>query len=146
MEPRITVTGNVGASVNLRVTPRGRSIGEFTIASNRRVLNEGQWSDAGTTWLNVRCLGNLAVNVVESISKGDPVVVTGRLEDDTWHPSENETRTKTWVIADSVGHDLSRGVATFRRTSRPVEQLPPASPGASAQIEASPTDELRPAG
>ncbi len=118
MEPRITVTGNVGASVNVRVTPRGKTIAEFTMAHTRRVLTDGQWADGPTTWVNVKCLGTLAANVASSLKKGDAVVVTGRMEDDVWHPHENETRTKTWVIADSVGHDLTRGVTKFERTSR----------------------------
>ncbi len=121
MDPRLTVTGNVGASVNVRVTPRGKTIAEFTMASNHRVLNDGQWTDGATTWLNVRCLGSLATHVGESLKKGDPVVVAGRLEDATWLNADKEPRSKTWVIADSVGHDLTRGKSTFERVWRNPE-------------------------
>ena len=118
MEPRVTVAGNAGITVNHRITQSGVHVAEFTVASTRRIHKDGQWQDGATTWLNVKCLGRLAENVVASIAKGDPVIVHGRLEVDTWKPAEGETRTKTWLVADVVGHDLSRGTAAFRRPAR----------------------------
>ncbi len=119
MEPRVTVTGNAGASVTHRVTPTTNThIAEFTLASTRRIMRDGQWTDAPTTWLHVRCFGKLADNAASSVSKGDPLVVTGRIEFDSWKTADGETRTKMWLIADAMGHDLSRGVASFRRLAK----------------------------
>lgn len=126
MEPRITVTGNTGVDVAHRVSPGGVHVCEFTVASTRRAWRDGQWHDGDTTWLNVKCFNRLAENVAACLSKGDPVIVTGRMENSTWRTPEGDPRSKLWLIAESVGHDLSRGVATFSRTRRDTTTgLPP---------------------
>ena len=119
MDPRTTITGNAGGDAVFRVTPNGTQIAEFGLAHTRRILKDGLWQDGDTTWYNVKSFGRLADNVAASIRKGDGVVATGRLEIDTWTGADGGTRTKTSLVADAVGHDLSRGTTTLNRPVRP---------------------------
>jgi single-strand DNA-binding protein len=89
------------------------------MATAERYLDRatGEWVDRETVWLDVVCWKALADHVVASIHKGDPVLVRGRLRVSTWE-SEQGPRQSIQVVATSVGHDLSRGRATFTRHRR----------------------------
>ncbi|MFF1632865.1 single-stranded DNA-binding protein [Leifsonia sp. NPDC058248] len=71
-----------------------------------------------TNWFTVTAFRQLAINVAACVSKGDPVMVSGRLSVREW---ENEDRSGIVVEidADSVGHDLGWGSSAFTRTIRP---------------------------
>jgi single-strand DNA-binding protein len=94
--------------------------------TQRRRESDGTWVDGDTTFIDVICWGLLAENVVESVSKGSPVIVSGRLRSRTVETVEtslgadsntaNSGRTTTYfeIIASAVGPDLSRGATQFR--------------------------------
>ncbi len=118
-EPYITVTGNVGAIPRHR-TVQGVPVTDFRIGSTPRRMDRasGEWSDGETLWFSVSCWRALAQNVAESLRKGDPVVVTGRLLTRSWTTETGETRSGLEIDATSIGLDLSRGTALLRRTER----------------------------
>ena len=113
----VTIIGTVVTDVR-PVTTSDIPISTFRIASaQRRRDAEGRWYDAHITYLTVVCWRGLARNVFASITKGEPVVVTGRLKVRTWEDGDR-SGTAVELIATSVGHDLSRGLATYRRLHR----------------------------
>jgi single-strand DNA-binding protein len=119
MEARITVSGNVGAPVeHVRAQqPGSASRSVFRLACTPRFQRQGSWIDDQTIWLRVTCWRGLAENVAESINKGDPVTVVGKLRNNVWDDDDGHHQ-RLELDADTVGPDLTRGVSVFRRTSR----------------------------
>lgn len=126
----ITLNGWVGSDVSLREVAGGQVVANFRVATTSRKFRNNQWEDGATTWYSVRAWRRLADNVTESIHRGDPVVVHGRLEADVWTKEDGTTNTQLVITASSVGHDLSRGTAVFTRPARPesVGQAPTTAP------------------
>jgi len=112
----ITVTGWVATDPRHIVGPTGASLTSFRIATHSRYFDRslGEWADGPTEWFTVRTFRAAAVTVMNSITKGQPIVVTGRLRTNEW-TKDSTTRTDLIIDATALGHDLTRGVATFRR-------------------------------
>ena len=120
-ETMVTLSGWLGGDVTLRETGDGTSVATFRVASTPRRFNRrtGEWSDGDTQWYTVSAWRALADNCAESLRRGDPVVLHGRLSAQTWTNSAGMAVTSYEVDAMFVGHDLSRGTARFTRTPRP---------------------------
>jgi single-strand DNA-binding protein len=112
----------VGTALN---TPEWRQLAKtnalvanFRVASHPRRYdrNTSQWVDAPSLRIRVNCWRRLAEGVCGSIIAGDPVVVHGRIATREWKNEQGETRLAYELEAVTVGHDLSRGVARFKRT------------------------------
>ena len=117
----ITVLGNVGSDIRQVVTAKGALLTSFRLASTPRWSDKqtGEWVDGTTTWYSVVAWRNLADNVAASLDKGDPVLVHGRLRTVAWE-RDGRTGETLEIEALSVGPDLNRGRATYRRVIRPV--------------------------
>ena len=117
----IAMQATVISDVDLRTSDAGRSWCNFRVAANERIQNRitGEWSDGETTYLTVKCWGRLAENVAASVAKGQPVVITGRLNQ-RHYTRETEGRhvrgSALEVSARAIGHDLSKGASSFQRT------------------------------
>ena len=120
-ETMVTLSGWLGGDVTLRETGDGTSVATFRVASTPRRYNRrtGEWSDGDTQWYTVSAWRALADNCAESLRRGDPVVLHGRLSAQTWTNSAGMAVTSYEVDALFVGHDLARGTARFTRTPRP---------------------------
>jgi single-strand DNA-binding protein len=118
-EITVTVVGNLASEVRLHELRSGTPMASFRLASCARVFDRvrNEWSDGPTSYFSVFCWSGLADNVASSLSKGQPVVVTGRLTSREW-VQEGRNGTSLEIKAFAVGHDLSRGTGTFRRRSR----------------------------
>ena len=116
----ITVLGNVGSDIRQVVTAKGALLTSFRLASTPRWSDKqtGEWVDGTTTWYSVVAWRNLADNVAASLDKGDPVLVHGRLRTVAWE-RDGRTGETLEIEALSVGPDLNRGRATYRRVIRP---------------------------
>lgn len=105
-ETWVTVTGNVSTDVTWRRTGTG-SVANFRMMSNQRRFDaqSGTWSDGKQLAVRVTCWRSLAENVRMSITKGDPVVVHGKLFTSEWEV-EGDKRRSTEIEATNVGLDL----------------------------------------
>ena len=112
----ITVSGWVATKPRHVVGRNNVSLTSFRVASTSRYFDRAAnaWEDGPTEWFTVRTFRSAALTVLDSIEKGQPVIVTGRLRTNTWE-SEAGPRTDLVIDASGVGHDLTRGIATFRR-------------------------------
>jgi single-strand DNA-binding protein len=121
-ETILTVAGNVVADPKLRVTSTGTRVASFRLASTERRYDKALrgWRDGDTIFYSVSCWRNLGENVLESLSKGDPVVVHGRLRENRYE-KEGQWHTVLEIEAYSLGHDISRGVSRFTRASVSAE-------------------------
>jgi len=117
-EALVTFQGWVGTEVVHRETTQG-NVANFRVGSTPRIRRRnGDWVDGPTSWFSVTCWRSLADHVRDSVRKGDPVVVQGRLRADVWEREDGQTSTTYVVEAGTVGHDLSRGTAVFVRAAR----------------------------
>src|SRR5690606_299884 len=117
-DTHVTVVGNVLHEPQWRRTANtGALVATFKIASTARRRNRetGPWVDGNSLRVRVTCWRALASNVKHSVTRGDPVIVTGRLFTRDWRDSEGVVRTQYELEAAAVGHDLSRGRAVFER-------------------------------
>jgi single-strand DNA-binding protein len=115
----VTVVGNAVDAPNPRRLENGTTVCNFRVASTARRFDReaGRWADGDSLFLKVTCWRQLADNAAQSIFKGDPVVVVGRLFTRAYEV-EGQRRSSYEMEAVSVGHDLSRGVSEFQRTAR----------------------------
>jgi single-strand DNA-binding protein len=116
MEALVQMTGHVGTEVDIR---GGGTVTAFRLACTPRVRGKGgEYSDGNTTWIDVTCFRSLAAHVADSVRKGDPVIVIGKLRTSVWS-KDGQTRERLGLEAETVGHDLTRGTAIFRKSVRP---------------------------
>jgi single-strand DNA-binding protein len=113
-ETLVTVAGNVAAEPRIRVTAAGVRVASFRLASTERRYNKElqAWRDGDTVYYTVTCWRAMAENAFESVEKGQPVVVHGRLRVSSYE-KEGQTRTAVEIEARSLGHDITWGRSTF---------------------------------
>ncbi|MFJ6139467.1 single-stranded DNA-binding protein [Kitasatospora sp. NPDC092286] len=117
-ETQVTVIGNVATEVSYAETAGGVPMANFRLASTERRYDRQKdgWVDGETQWVTVTAWRALAVHLIGSLAKGDPVVVNGRLRVREWTEGEAR-RSRVEIDARSVGHDLTRGTTVFRWSS-----------------------------
>lgn len=116
MTDTITLTGTVGTPPEYTITKDGLPITRFRLASNRRHYDKAldKWVESDANWYSVSAFRYLATNTFASIRKGDRIVLTGKLCIRPWKRGE-KSGINVDVEADSLGHDLTWGTATFMR-------------------------------
>lgn len=119
----ITIIGNVASDVSLNFTKGGVSVAHFRVAAGTRRFDRQseRWMDGDTHFFSISCFRDLAHNVIQSVSKGQPVIIRGRLRSrETIRECGEHIHTFRYydVEASVVGHDLSRGSAAFTRVKR----------------------------
>ena len=119
----ITLQGWLGSDVTLR-RAGDVPVASFRLACTPRRFNRRteNWSDGVTQWYTVNVWRGLAENAAASLHRGDPVVVTGRLQMHTYINQENVEVLTFEVDATHLGHDLSRGTSSFTRTPKPERE------------------------
>lgn len=131
-ETPITLTGWLGSEVSLTQTSGGHPVATFRVASTPRRWVQGDWQQAPTNWFTVKVWRRLAVHAHQSLHKGDPVVVTGRLTADVWEREDGQRTTRHVVVATSLGHDLALGTTTFTRAEATEPESHPAGAAESS--------------
>jgi single-strand DNA-binding protein len=114
MEAQVHITGYAGTEVESR---GNGTVAAFRLACTPRIKTKNGWSDGNTTWLEVACFRTLAQHVAQSVRKGDPVLVVGKLRTNVWE-KDGQTHERLVLEADMVGHDLNRGTSIFQRPPR----------------------------
>ena len=118
-ETNITLVGNLTADPELRFTPSGAAVANFTVASTPRTFDRqtSEWKDGDAMFLNCSVWRQAAENVAESLTKGMRVVVTGRLKSRSYETREGERRTVFEVEVDEIGPSLRYASAKVSRNS-----------------------------
>ncbi|AGP31992.1 single-stranded DNA-binding protein [Corynebacterium terpenotabidum] len=116
----ITVVGNLVADPELRYTPSGAAVANFRVASTPRRFDSqsNQWVDGEALFLTCNIWRQAAENVANSLTKGDRVIVTGRLRQRSYDTREGEKRTVFEVEVDEVGPSLRYATSQVSRTPR----------------------------
>ena len=116
----ITVVGNLTADPELRFTPSGAAVANFTVASTPRIYDRqsGEWKDGEALFLRCNIWREAAENVAESLTRGSRVIVTGRLKQRSFETREGEKRTVVEVEVDEIGPSLRYASAKVNKTQR----------------------------
>ena len=119
-ETVITVIGNLTADPELRFTPSGAAVANFTVASTPRTFDRqsNEWKDGDTLFMRCSIWREAAENVAESLTKGTRVVVTGRLVQRSYETREGEKRTVVELQVDEIGPSLRYATAKVTRSQR----------------------------
>ena len=118
MDAHIWMTGRVGSDVDYKTINNTFAVASFRMACTPRMQRGGEWVDDHTTWVTVRCAWALSEGVKCSLSKGDPIVVVGKLRTNVWTDADGVVHEQLRLEATTVGHDLSFGTTAFRRLRR----------------------------
>ena len=118
-ETAITIIGNLVADVELRFTPTGAAVANFTVASTPRTFNKAsnEWEDGDTLFLPCSIWRDAAEHCAESLTKGTRVIVQGRLQQRSYDDREGNKRTIYEVAVDEVGPSLLRATAVVTRAT-----------------------------
>lgn len=116
----ITVVGNLTADPELRFTPSGAAVANFTVASTPRTFdkNTNEWKDGDALFLRCSVWRQAAENVAESLHKGTAVIVQGRLKQRSYETKEGEKRTVIELDVEEIGPSLKYATAKVQKTSR----------------------------
>jgi single-strand DNA-binding protein len=116
----ITVVGNLTADPELRFTPSGAAVANFTVASTPRIYDRqsGEWRDGEALFLRCNIWREAAENVAESLTRGSRVIVQGRLKQRSFETREGEKRTVFEVEVDEIGPSLRYATAKVNKASR----------------------------
>jgi len=116
----ITIIGNITGDPELRFTPSGAAVANFTVASTPRQFDRtsNEWKDGETLFMRCSVWRDAAENVAESLQRGTRVLVSGRLKSRSYETKEGEKRTVIELDVDEVGPSLKYATAKVNRTQR----------------------------
>lgn len=107
-ETTITVIGNLTADPEIRFTPSGVAVANFTIASTARVFDRqtGEWKSGDALFMRCSAWRHLAEHAAESLNRGSRVIASGRLRQRSFETSNGEKRTTIELDVDEIGPSL----------------------------------------
>ena len=116
----ITVIGNITGDPELRFTPSGAAVANFTVASTPRTFDRqsNEWKDGETLFMRCSVWRDAAENVAESVQRGTRVIVSGRLKSRSYETKEGEKRTVVEMEVDEIGPSLRYASAKVTKTQR----------------------------
>ncbi|TFI50026.1 single-stranded DNA-binding protein, partial [Micrococcus endophyticus] len=112
--------GNLTADPELRFTPNGAAVANFTVASTPRTFDRqtNEWKDGEALFLRCSVWREAAENVAESLTKGMRVIVQGRLKARSYDDRDGNRRTSWELDVDEVGPALKFATAKVTRAQR----------------------------
>lgn len=120
MSQHISVVGHIATDPKKLVTKKGDAFCTFRLAVNDRRYDASVngWVDGETNWFTVNVYRHLGANALQSFTKGERVIVVGKLRVSDWSTGEKQG-TNVEIDADSIGHDLQFGVSSFSKRAQP---------------------------
>ncbi|ASX98996.1 ssDNA binding protein [Arthrobacter phage RosiePosie] len=119
-ETVLTVIGNLTNDIELKFTPSGSAVANWTVASTPRTFDRqsNSWKDGETLFLRCSIWREAAENAAESLTKGMRVIMQGRLKSRSYETREGEKRTVIELEVDEIGPSLRYANAKVNRTQR----------------------------
>lgn len=133
-ETIVNFVGNLTDDPELRFTPSGAAVANFTVAATPRRFDRqsNEWRDGDPLFLRCSVWRQQAENVAESLRKGHRVLVSGTLKQRSYETSGGEKRTVIEVEAEEVGASLKHSTATVHKAERGSATAAPAPRGFGA--------------
>jgi single-strand DNA-binding protein len=99
---RVTLVGRLGRAPEMRYTPNGKPVTSFSIVTTHTWISSNNQVQEETDWFNIVAWGSLAEACKESLTKGQPVYVEGRVKTRRWADADNVSHSWAEVVAQSV--------------------------------------------
>ena len=141
---KIQIVGNLGRDPELRYTPSGRPVTEFSVAVNQSTKNQqtGEWVEA-TDWFRVSIWGDRGERAAENLRKGNRVLVDGRCRTREYEAKDGQKRISLEITADTVlPLDKREANADGTFSGAPATAGAPAGGGRSGGFDDTEIDEL----
>jgi single-strand DNA-binding protein len=140
------IIGNLGRDPEMRYTPNGQAVTQFTVAVNRNYKDpNGEWKEE-TEWFRVVAWAALAERTAEHLRKGNKVYVEGRLQTRSWEDKDGQKRSTTELVANQVTSLQPRtreeGVPEPGGAPREAGGIAPAGPASDTEFGSSDLDEM----
>jgi len=119
-ETNITLVGNLTNDPELKFTPSGAAVANFTVASTPRTFDRqtNEWKDGDALFIRCDAWRQLAENVAASLQKGQRVIVTGALKVRNYERQDGSKGTSVEMTVDEIGPSLRFATASVTRASR----------------------------
>lgn len=123
-ETTITVVGRLTKDPELKFTPSGAAVTNFTVASNARTFNKdtNEWQDEPAAFWPCSVWRQYAENVAESLTKGSHVIVVGNVTPRTWIDKEGAEQRRMEIQVSEVGPALRYATARTQKATRGASQ------------------------
>jgi single-strand DNA-binding protein len=116
---QVTLMGNLTKDPEVSTTPGGQVVGKFSLALNRNYKVDNEWKES-TDFVDIVCWGNLAERNKEYLSKGRPVLVSGRIQSRSWE-QDGQKRSKVEVVANEVVYLGSKETVLKDISNEPIK-------------------------
>jgi single-strand DNA-binding protein len=128
-ETTLTITGALTADPELRFTPSGIAVANFTVASNARRFDKttNAYVDVEPIFLRCTAWRTLAENAAESLTRGARVIVTGTLRSNSYQTREGDKRTNLELTVTELGASLLWATVKLTKPDRTVASASTAS-------------------
>src|SRR5436305_720803 len=110
------IIGNLGRDPEMRYTPSGQAVTQFTVATNRSYRDQSQEWQKETEWFRVVVWGQQAERAAENLRKGNKVYIEGRIQTRQWEDQTGQKRYTTELVANQV--------SSLERRERGDEEAP----------------------
>jgi single-strand DNA-binding protein len=119
-ETSITFIGNLTADPELKFTPSGAAVANFTVASTPRTFDRqtNEWKDGDALFIRCAAWRQLAENAAETLQKGQRVIVTGNLRVKNFDRQDGSKGTSVDIDVEEVGPSLRFATAKVTRVQR----------------------------
>jgi single-strand DNA-binding protein len=119
-ETVITVIGNLTDDPELKFTPSGAAVANFTVASTPRTFDRqtNEWKDGDALFIRCAAWRQLAENCAESLQKGQRVIVTGALRIRNFERQDGSKGTSVEINVDEIGPSLRYATAKVTKANR----------------------------
>lgn len=135
----LTIAGNLTRDPQLRFLANERCVANFGLANNRR-FKSGDEDREEVIFLDCEVWGTTAERIGKYFSKGKPIIVEGRLKQETWTDKKDGTRRSKVVLLVEKFHfvpDASRRDQAQPDTAATTsDQAPPAAPASTSAVDA----------
>lgn len=113
----ITLRGRIGTDLRVSKTANNHLTIRFRLAVTHWFASaDGVLTQGRTQWYSVHAWDRLADNALHSLTKGEPVIVTGRPRANAWKDSDGNIRSEVVINAQAIGHDLTSGRSTWTKS------------------------------
>lgn len=118
MSNTIIIRGNLVEDWELRFSGNGNAWATTRVVSSRPVKVDDKWEEKDKTFFHVKVFGKQAENIAESVLKGDPVTIVGRVVQENWETESGDKRSKLVVMCDEVAATIRHHQVKVQRMSR----------------------------
>jgi single-strand DNA-binding protein len=124
---KVILIGNLGRDPELRYTPGGQAVTSFRIATTDRWRDKDGQNQERTEWHNIVAWGRQAEIINESLKKGSPVYIEGRLQTRSWEDKDGNKRYITEIVTQRLQF-LGRRAPEEGESPAPPETEAPEAP------------------